>query len=123
MGRYYSGDIEGKFWFAVQSSNAADRFGVTGDTPNYLSYYFDEDNLTDIQEEIQRIENSIGVDNIKKIEDFFNTNGGYNDKILQDAGLLDIWNMHKSDYADLLLGRKIEKCVIENGSCSFDAEL
>ncbi len=28
MGRYYSGDIEGKFWFAVQSSYAADRFGV-----------------------------------------------------------------------------------------------
>ena len=24
MGRYYQGDIEGKFWFAVQSSNDAD---------------------------------------------------------------------------------------------------
>ena len=24
MGRYYHGDIEGKFWFAVQSSNDAD---------------------------------------------------------------------------------------------------
>jgi len=23
MGRYYSGDIEGKFWFAVQSSTDA----------------------------------------------------------------------------------------------------
>ena len=29
MGRYITGDIERKLWFAVQSSNAADRFGVT----------------------------------------------------------------------------------------------
>jgi len=28
MGRYYNGDIEGKFWFAVQSSDDADFFGV-----------------------------------------------------------------------------------------------
>ena len=40
MGRYYSGDIEGKFGFAIQNSNAADRFGVTGQTPNFLEYYF-----------------------------------------------------------------------------------
>jgi hypothetical protein len=45
MGRYYSGDIEGKFWFALQDSDAADRFGVEGDQPNYITYYFDEDNL------------------------------------------------------------------------------
>ena len=28
MGRYYSGDIEGKFWFAVQSSTSPERFGA-----------------------------------------------------------------------------------------------
>ena len=28
MSRWYSGDIEGKFWFGIQSSHAADRFGV-----------------------------------------------------------------------------------------------
>jgi hypothetical protein len=27
MGRYYSGDIQGKFWFAVQSSDDASAFG------------------------------------------------------------------------------------------------
>jgi hypothetical protein len=27
MGRYYNGDIEGKFWVAVQSSDDADFFG------------------------------------------------------------------------------------------------
>ena len=30
MGRYYNGDIEGKFWFAVQSSDDADFFGQQG---------------------------------------------------------------------------------------------
>ena len=40
MGRYYSGDIEGKFWFAVQSSDDADNFGVEGDSA-FLNYYFD----------------------------------------------------------------------------------
>ena len=31
MGRYYSGDIEGKFWFAVQDSDDADHFGIEGE--------------------------------------------------------------------------------------------
>ena len=30
MGRFYNGDIEGKFWFGVQESNDADHFGVEG---------------------------------------------------------------------------------------------
>ena len=51
MGRYTSGDIEHKFWFAVQNSNAADRFGVTGVQPEELYYYFDNGNLDDVEEE------------------------------------------------------------------------
>ena len=31
MGRYYHGDIDGKFWVAVQSSTDADFFGVEGE--------------------------------------------------------------------------------------------
>ena len=42
MGRYYSGDIDGKFWFATQSSNDADFFGVTGYQPEKLEYDFEE---------------------------------------------------------------------------------
>ena len=30
MGRQYKGDINGKFWFAIQDSDTADRFGVHG---------------------------------------------------------------------------------------------
>jgi hypothetical protein len=35
MGRFYTGDIEGKFWFAIQSSGDADYFG---DVDNF-GYY------------------------------------------------------------------------------------
>ena len=45
MGRYYSGDIEGKFWFAVQSSNAADRFGSTRYVRDYINYSFDTSHI------------------------------------------------------------------------------
>ena len=54
MGRHYFGDIEGKFAFAIQSSDAADRFGVSGEQ-NTLSYYFGSDNLDTIEEELKNI--------------------------------------------------------------------
>ena len=50
MGRH----IEGKFAFAIQSSDAADRFGVSGEQ-NTLSYYFGSDNLDDLEEELKNI--------------------------------------------------------------------
>jgi hypothetical protein len=44
MGRYYHGDIEGKFWFAVQSSNDADFFGCEGEA-RFLNVPHDNSNL------------------------------------------------------------------------------
>ena len=66
MGRYYSGDIEGKFWFAVQRSDAADRFGVTGQEPGYLEYDFSKENLPQIKKELTKIKKTIGSENFKK---------------------------------------------------------
>jgi hypothetical protein len=122
MGRYYSGDIDGKFWFAVQSSNAADRFGVTGYAPNYLEYHFEEDDLSKVNQEIDMIQLRLGS-MLKAIEDFFSSGkgaNGYNDEMLQEA---NISPDALEDYADLLLGRKIRDCIMEQGSCSFTAEL
>lgn len=45
MGRYYSGDINGKFWVAIQNSDAAERFGLTGYIPNYITYDIDSGNI------------------------------------------------------------------------------
>ncbi len=118
MGRYYSGDIEGKFWFALQSSDCADRFGVTGYQPSVLNYYFSEDDLEAVEEEIARIEESLG-DKIKVIDDFFEKNNGYNDTMLAEVG---ITTQELSEYADLGMGKEIRDCIKENGSCSFEAE-
>ena len=54
MGRYYNGDIKGKFWFGVQSSDDADFFGQQGQEPNHINYYFDEDDLSDVNKGIDK---------------------------------------------------------------------
>lgn len=119
MGRYYNGDIDGKFWFAVQSSLAAERFGTTAIEPNYVEFSFDEDNLETINAEIKKIEDNLNV-NKAKLDKFFADNMGYNDDMLLDAGINPKW---LSDYADLDLGIKIRDCVMRQGYCNFQAEL
>jgi hypothetical protein len=123
MGRFYDGDIQGKFWFAVQDSNAADRFGVLGEEPNYLTYHFTEDNLKELQEELESIKENLG-DYTPKIKEFFSLFEYYTiDELAshlnvdkEKAGYL------LSEYADLELGEKIEMCILEKGDCFFDAE-
>jgi len=118
MGRYYSGDISGKFWFAVQSSDCADRFGVSGETPNVLNYNFGSDDLEGVEEEIKNIEEALG-DKVSIITEFFEKNNSYNDEKLAEAG---ITKEELSEYADLELGKKIRDCIVENGECNFEAE-
>jgi len=124
MGRYYYGDIEGKFWFAVQSSDAADRFGVKGSEPNYIEYYFNNEHLQDVQDELARIEKHLGVYK-HLIDEFFKNNHSYNDEELSEALKVSMveTKMLLSDYADYELGKKIEKSILETGECSFTAEL
>ena len=116
MGRHYSGDIEGKFWVAVQPSDAADRFGCPGMTPNYLEYYFDEDNIQEVRDEIKNIERNLDLD---KLNGFFDDVGWYSQEDLEKA---KITHDELTEYADLCLGKKILKCLEENGDCSFTAE-
>lgn len=123
MERYITGDIERKLWFAVQSSSAADRFGVTGYKPAYLEYQFEQDDLEKVQEELKVIESLIGEDNLSKLNKFFEEVNGYNDQIMIKHNILDLWNKYKIDYADYLLGKDIEKCITETGQCYFNAEI
>jgi hypothetical protein len=124
MGRYYSGDIEGKFWFAIQSSDAADRFGVQGSEPNYISYWFTESDLASIQEELEVIEANLG-EFLPKLNEFFDTHNGYNDEMLMEFLGINLEQVRYllREYADYELGLKIRKCIAETGSCSFEAEL
>lgn len=119
MGRYYSGDIDGKFWFALQSSDAADRFGVEGESPAELQYFFSEDDLEAVEEEIKKIEDSLG-EKKQILDDFFKEARGYTDQDIEELG---VSRDELSDYADLELGIKIRDCIQDNGECNFTAEL
>ncbi len=123
MGRYYSGDIEGKFWFGVQASNDADFFGVVGYQPSELHYNFWREDLPKIKEGIKRCEKELGKES-KKLEVFFKDKPFYNESELAEELKIDIVKVPSllEWYARLLLGIKIKECVEKNGSCDFVAE-
>lgn len=127
MGRYYSGDIEGKFWFAVQSSDAPERFGCEQIT-NHVHY-----SATDIQrvwDELMDIIESMGKKVKYLLDKYFNESHTYNEEIISEylkEHNIDVSNLniHKiiSDYADYGLGKEIYKCLKKHGDCEFEAEI
>ena len=124
MGRWYSGDVEGKFWFGIQDSDAADRFGVIGHQPEELYYCFDIDSLPEIYQELSNIATSLG-NNLILLHKFFNDNTGYTDeKVAEYLKVeLDVAKNLLKDYADFELGLKIAEAVRTTGQCEFTAEL
>tara|TARA_R110002049_G_scaffold170715_5_gene337341 strand:- start:84 stop:446 length:363 start_codon:yes stop_codon:yes gene_type:complete len=120
MGRHYSGDIEGRFMFAVQSSVAADRFGAKHNDPGYVEYYFDEDELVTLKSELEKLKPNYDV-----VNDFFEKrrSEGLNCYSQDDLKNSFITEQMISDYADYNLGKKIKDCIEEQGSCRFSAEL
>ena len=125
MGRYYNGDIGGKFWFAVQSSTDATFFGAEPYEPNYVNYYFEkEEHLKMVKNGIKECEKVLGK-NLKTLDKFFNENNGYNDDMIveqtnireEEISYLLKW------YARIKLGTQIRDCLIEQGECQFEAEL
>lgn len=128
MGRHYSGDIEGKFWFGVQSSDDADFFGGMGAEPRELHYYFTEDDLPAIEEGIKECKAELGRHKAK-LDAFFEPQTSYTDEQLSDYLGLPHDEYDKAArrvlewYARLELGEKILACVKEKGECAFTAEL
>lgn len=124
MGRRYTGDIEGKFWFGVQLSDDASFFGGEQSEPSLISFYFSEEDMPDIIKGIKQCEEALGT-NKDILNAYFKKNDGYtNDELaaalgIEKAGLRPVLEW----YARLELGLKIKKCVEGTGECSFDAEL
>ena len=129
MGRYYNGDIEGKFWFGVQSSDDADFFGVTG-SPSYIEYYFDLEDKEKVKSGIEKCESNLGK-NLKRLDEFFGAVDSYNDQML-----IEYWKekfeveLNKDSISEMLrwyarhgLGKQIHDCIEEQGQCAFSAEL
>ena len=133
MGRYYTGDIEGKFWFGVQSSDDANFFGVDGEA-RFLDYYYGEDTLPKVEKGIKDCKSSLGGYR-KLLDNFFKTDGkdGYNDEMLVEYLNKNANHVgtHSENgvkfflewYARLELGKEIRDCIKEHGQCNFEAEI
>ena len=138
MGRYYWGDIEGKFAFGIQSSWDAAHFGgheevtyvwncgcvVEDKEPtcdcvcdnklrteaHQVTYTFDESDLPSIQEKLYQC------------KQFLDTVG-----ILTNQEEIDIVISASKDVVVIhyryLLGKDILRCVEEKGYCNFQCEL
>jgi hypothetical protein len=132
MGRYYQGDIEGKFWFAVQSSDDANHFGGSeielqdGDDDDVyaLEYFFNKEDLETINEGIQTCITDLGEFK-GKLDEFFELSHTYNpDELAKNLGVeVSEYQSLMESYARLHLGNKIKKCVEDNGECNFTADL
>ncbi|MBD3750724.1 MAG: hypothetical protein IE931_14650 [Sphingobacteriales bacterium] len=115
MGRYYSGDIEGKFYFGVQSSDSPSRFGGMYFEPQYITYYFDKENF-----DIEELKNLL-----KEINEKLNLSLDLDtdpDSVCDSVAVESISDDLLSDLADTEIGLKIWQCIKNTGECNFDAE-
>ena len=119
MGRYYTGDIEGKFMFAVQGSDAGERFGAHEIESNVIHYGLHREYYDDIVKELKSIEDTGAVEKVQKM---FEERLGWNDEIAEKYGV-----SHKNleDYADYEMGKQIKQWFDDNPDDDylyFDAE-
>tara|TARA_R110000796_G_scaffold37307_2_gene94219 strand:+ start:1650 stop:2021 length:372 start_codon:yes stop_codon:yes gene_type:complete len=123
MGRYYTGDIEGKFWFGVQASDDGEFFGMVPST-SFIDYYIDESDIDIIEQGIKECK-VILRGHLTKMDKFFRDSSGYTNKQLSDV--LNVNEEAASDllkwYARLLLGKQIHEQVLSDGCCYMNAEL
>ena len=78
MGRYYDGDVEGKWWFGVQSSDTPERFGGY---ETHIDYTICNDDT--FKSGIKLIKEDLG-DKLEWLQQFFDENNGYNDAMLME---------------------------------------
>jgi hypothetical protein len=123
MGRYYYGDIEGKFWFAVQPSDDPEFFGMQCDDSNWVPYYIDDGNMDLIEAGIKECRQEL-KGKLTTLRKWYGRHSSYTDKTASEQN-----NMTEEEFktslvwfARLLLGEKIHKCVKETGSCAIEAE-
>ena len=133
MGRYYHGDIEGKFWFGVQSSDDGTFFGAQ-EYQNTIDYLVDD--IEQVKKGIEECRNNLGG-NEKMLDDFFKDVHSYNEQMIIDYYKKNTHTNVEFDfefpferikyllawYARLQLGKEILECVEKNGQCAFTAEL
>jgi len=120
MGRYYNGDIDGKFWFGVQSSDDAEQFGAEAGDAGYIPYSVSE--LGPVKKRLYEIFEDLDMDPV-----FWDIDNEGKDNEAFDREYLEYVDKHGDGktglWASLLLGLKIYHCVKDEGMCCFDAEI
>ena len=122
MGRYYSGDVEGKWAFGVQCSTTPDKFGAVEHEPYMIEYTFYRHNLDFAKNKMKELEAGLGG-NLQKIIDFFSVNNGYHDAKLIEAGI-DPQDL--GAYFDWCFGKQVLDFFEANpdeDECNIDSEL
>ena len=122
MGRYYSGDIEGKFWFGVQPSDVAESFGAVEQEKYLIDYVVYREHLDQTHKRMNELVSKM-CKTKQKLDDFFSKNDSYNDQKLLENGI-DF--KYIPMYADWTFGKKILDFFEQNPDedyCGFSAEL
>ena len=128
MGRYYYGDIQGKFMFAVQPSDAGERFGAyeCPNEPSYIDYAVcRESSYDDIKKELESILKSGAVQRVKHMWQELEKKGSmvYSDKDREKYG---VSSEDMREYADWCMGTEMIDFFDENpdkDQLYFEAEL
>ena len=124
MGRYYAGDISGKFWFGIQDSDDASFFGGYVEKPNYLNNEFYKEDLPDIKSGLKHCKEAL-KDYAKKIDKYMKREKGYytHEQLGKELEVSESkLNSLLAWYARKELGEKILKQVKKTGECIFEAE-
>jgi len=119
MGRYYNGDVDGKFMFAVQSSDAHERFGARSEHSDYIPYVVCRESYAEICAELDSIKQKGHVDKVNKM---FKNEEGWNDEIQERYNVTD---KDLSEYADYQIGLQLKEFFDDNpdlDECRFEAE-
>lgn len=128
MGRYYHGDIEGKFWFGVQSSDDGEYFGAVACEPCTIDYRVED--IEKVKEGIENCLDKLGR-HCSRLTECFNSLDAYNEAMIKEyykehfnedideitIRQLLVW------FARLQLGTEILECMEKNGECYFTAEM
>ena len=132
MGRYYDGDIDGKFMFAIQSSDDGIHFGAVEADDGWIEYIVPQDALTtNVRDGITACKDALGtfknrIDTYFQKKDTFTERGmaeemsmEYNENITED-----LIKAMLVQYARLRLGTQIETWMIAHPGedCTYNAE-
>ena len=126
MGRYYHGDIEGKFMFGVQCSTSAERFGAVEVEQNLIDYEIEREDFEILFEDQIKELNENG--SVSKCKEFFKWVEKENNNLYsrEDQKKFGITHYDLSDYADYELAMQIKEWFEKNKdreTLYFTAEL